>query len=232
MCRLFGLISPIEKKVEYYMLYARNNFKKQSERHPHGFGFGWYENGAPKIKKSGEKALESDLFDKLAKEVSSQIIIAHIRDASDGAIKEENSHPFSYENFIFAHNGTLHKKDKIFDMLEYPYNKDFTSDGIDSEIYFRFLVQNIKNEKDVILGLQKGIRKIIYLNIGSANFLLSDGERLYAFKYGRSLFYSLMEDCLIVSSEIIGEDKNRWKKFEEGLLLVVDKSLELREIKI
>ncbi len=90
-------------------------------------------------------------------------------------------------------------------MLENPYNKDFASDGLDSEIYFRFLVRNIKNEKDVILGLQKGIRKIIYLNIGSANFLLSDGERFYAFKYGRSLFYSLMEDCLIVSSEIIGE---------------------------
>lgn len=41
-----------------------------------------------------------------------------------------------------------------------PYNKDFTSEPIDSEIYFRYIVQCMEEEGE-IKGIKKAVQKVI-----------------------------------------------------------------------
>lgn len=65
-----------------------------------------------------------------------------------------------------------------------------TRNCTDSEVYFRFLIQNIEEQNgDVIEGIRFGIQKIYdYIDHGSLNFLLSDGNYLYAYRNGNTLF--------------------------------------------
>lgn len=241
MCRLFGLIANKEVDIKFSMLEASNKFKEQSKYNPHGWGIGYYKSSNPQVMKKGEKAFISQKFDNLVKEIRAKIFIAHVRYASSGsANSDKNAHPFLYKNWIFAHNGTIHK-DRIERQLVKPYNENFTSEPIDSEIYFRILIQCIEEENDIIKGIKKGVKEVIKDSNG-ANFILSDGENLYSYRYGRELFFlirdpksfqvtSVETQALIESKSLIEEKailiatekitKNEpWKELEDNTLLI------------
>jgi DNA-binding Lrp family transcriptional regulator len=46
-------------------------------------------------------------YDAAAREARSEIVVAHVRDASVGAIDPRNTHPFQHGRWLFAHNGTV-----------------------------------------------------------------------------------------------------------------------------
>lgn len=252
MCRLFGLIANKEVDIRFSMLEAPENFKKLGKHNPHGWGMGWYEDGEPKIEKYGESAFCSKRFEELAKEVKSRIIIAHVRIASSGASKcNKNAHPFRFRNFIFAHNGTIDKS-RICRLLRPPYNKDFTSEPIDSEIYFRYIVQCMEEEGE-IKGIKKAVQKVIE-NADGANFILSDGQKLYAFRYEKSLYclkrdpeeplqassqetFALLEakklaseKAVLVASEKLTDEK--WEEITNGELIIVSPDLAICKKKV
>lgn len=246
MCRLFGLIANKAVDVEFSLLEAPNNLRGQSRVHRDGWGIGWYEKGRPLISKEALPAYNSESFQLKVKNVKSPIVIAHVRQASSGAVSKENSHPFSHENWIFAHNGTLYEED-LFEALMPPYSENLTSEGIDSELYFRYILQCIAEENDVI----KGIRKATDLAkmLGKANFLLSDGKNLYAYCSGYSLYIlerkytkpighaspetrsmivsklSAHEQAVIFASEKLTNDEN-WKPLEDDTLVMVTPDLQ------
>jgi len=252
MCRLFGLIANGDVDVRFSMLEARNGFKHLARNNPDGWGLGWYDHGKAKIYKEKGSALNSDEFDSKVKEINSNIVFAHVRKASSGCSRQENSHPFEYKNWIFAHNGTVNKK-KLLDLLDPPFDQHFTSDPIDSEIYFRLIMQCIQRENDPVKGIIEAVTKVIGDDAG-ANFVLSDGVSLYGFRGGRSLFYlerrpdspfearsaetnALIESkrCarekafVICSEKLTDED---WHEVGEGELIVVDKYLKVTREKI
>ena len=43
----------------------------------------------------------------MAPKISSRLIFAHVRASTEGCIAESNSHPFSYGNLLFMHNGNI-----------------------------------------------------------------------------------------------------------------------------
>lgn len=248
MCRLFGLIANKEVDIRFSMLEARNKFKEQGRTNYHGWGIGWYEKGMAKIEKYGESAFESERFDALVKELVSRIFIAHVRLASSGSRADKNAHPFLYKNWLFAHNGTINCDKMLRELLIEPYNKDFTSEPIDSEIYFRFIIQNIEKEGDIIQGIKNAV-KIVVPGASGANFILSDGESIYGFKYGKELYFLsrdpnslsstskvtgalieskrlLDEKAVIIASEKLTDE--RWQEVKEGELIIVNSKLEIR----
>jgi len=255
MCRLFGLIANKEVDVKFSMLEASNNFKKQAKRNPDGWGIGWYVDGKAEIFKRGEDAFCSDKFDYKVKGVRSKIVIAHVRYASSGSSNSDiNAHPFIYNNWIFAHNGTVNK-DRICKFLKEPFDQNFTSEPIDSEIYFRFILQCIEEEADILTGIKKAVKEIIDDSKG-ANFILSDGEQLYCFRHGRDLFFLVRdpscgpvyetsketqmlieskrianEKAVIVATEKITSREN-WKEIKENSLIICKENLEIQEEKI
>jgi len=63
--------------------------------------------------KEGISAQTSNQFLPLSKEVSSNIIIAHVRKGTGAVPAERNSHPFKYKNWLFAHNGSVDRENLL-----------------------------------------------------------------------------------------------------------------------
>lgn len=255
MCRLFGLIANKSVDIKFSMLEAYNSFKTQSKKNPDGWGIGYFEKNRPVVKKSGQEAFYSEEFNELSKEIRSDIVIAHVRYSTndDSPNSSKNSHPFLYNSWIFAHNGTINKK-RIIQLLREPYNENFTSDKIDSEIYFRFIMQNIDSSNNIKEAIKKTIYEINKDATG-ANFLMTDGNILYACRVGKPLHYLIRnpkepfsglgvetktlyeskrlssERAVIISTEKITNDEN-WIEIEDMTLLTITKNLDIAEVKL
>jgi glutamine amidotransferase len=253
MCRLFGLIANKPVNIRFSMLEAGNSFKRQGKGNADGWGIGWYEqDGKSKIEKYGESAFASRRFNELAKEVNSKIFIAHVRYMSSGLEKSQrNAHPFAYKSWLFAHNGTL-KKEEVLNLLSEPYSLGFTSEPIDSELYFRYIVQCIEKDKDPIEGIKRATNEVKYLGRG-LNFILSDGKNLYAYRDGNPLYYldrnpeeyinasseetealidikkARNEKAVIVATEKITESEN-WQSIENNKLIWINNDLIIKEV--
>ena len=63
----------------------------------------------------------------------------------------------------------------------------------DSEVYFYWLIQNIRKIGDVVDGIRSALFEVRKYNHTGLNFLLSDGNTLYAFRYSieNHNYYSL-----------------------------------------
>jgi predicted glutamine amidotransferase len=238
MCRLFGLISNKPSNISYSMLEAQKSFKSLGEKNPDGWGLGWYKsNGMPVIEKYGKNVLESSRFNELVSEIGSEIIVTHIRKASPKykIISDRDAQPFIYQNWIFAHNGTLNREE-FFNILIPPFNKELTSQPIDSEIYFRLLVQNIGKYKDVTEAIKYTTIEVNKYANGT-NFILTDGFNLWAYRCNRTLFYlcrnndyeeikSSKEIGFLVSSEVLTDEN--WIEIKNNSLLEINKKLQYK----
>lgn len=122
----------------------------------------------------------SEHYEKLSKEVISNLIIAHVRKATVGNHSQENTHPFVWNNWIFAHNGTLSRD--LVTLLNASFRNRLKGQT-DSEVYFQFLLQNIEENDNIIEGIKAGVHRAQTYLKTAMNFLMSDGKRLYAFRH-------------------------------------------------
>jgi len=120
MCRLLGFRSNIPMPLAYPLLDASNALMKQSKNdsrdlaHPDGWGIGYYQNGEAVVHKNVAPAYEDAIFRQHARAISANNAIVHVRAASVGNITLQNAHPFRYQNWIWAHNGTVRPFDDIY----------------------------------------------------------------------------------------------------------------------
>lgn len=245
MCRMAGIIANKEVDFHFSLILSKNSLRNQSKRNPDGWGIGYFENNTPKVKKDSKAAYQSKEFAQLSENVKSKIIISHVRYASVGNINDRNSHPFIYKNWIFAHNGTL-DKETLKEMLNSEYLTDLTSDGIDSELYFRYIIQNIEETGNALEGIKKAINNVLnkaYYH--GANFIMSDGQKLYAFKYENPLnllkrnpkkpiYYRSKETKALIESKLLSNeraviiasermtDDEEWQTLNDGELIITD----------
>jgi len=251
MCRLLGLIANKPVDLEFSL----ERFRELAKKHPDGWGMGWYEEGEARVFKQKISALDpqSKLL-QLSKSVMSRIFLCHVRRASCGEPREENSHPFMFDNWIFAHNGTVNRE-QLRRKLRGRYAEGIAGET-DSEVYFRWLLQCIEEEGEVEEGIRVAVEEAQGSAKGALNFLLSDGEHLYAFRYGESLHklrrepggpgelsYTSSETGVLLKSKLLrGEraflvcserlTKEGWEEVEEGSLLRVGGDLRVREVRV
>ncbi len=109
MCRLLGVIANKAVDLGFSFLNADTPFRNLGAKHPHGWGIGWYENGKACVFKEGRSTLQSRYLEGKAQDVRSHVIISHVRSAKTGGPSELNSHPFPFDKYIFAHNGTVNR---------------------------------------------------------------------------------------------------------------------------
>lgn len=171
----------------------------------------------------------------LAKSNGSNILIAHIRKASEGEVNLCNSHPFVKDEWAFCHNGTVHEHKEI------PLSNLMPKGSTDSERFFYYILERVKGASKGGI-IERLISAISYIkenfNRSSLTFLLSNGELLFAFrdfnedydvepKEALKEYYTLkwlsMPDGLIFSSEEIPLGQPGWTDMENGQLAVVDK---------
>src|SRR5512135_1474879 len=108
MCRLFGLHGGAQPvAATFWLLEAPDSLSVQSRRDPDGTGLGWYDDGRPRVERSPIAAYEDRRFAEQARHVTSRTYVAHVRFASTGGLRVENTHPFEQDGRLLAHNGVV-----------------------------------------------------------------------------------------------------------------------------
>ncbi len=227
MCRLFALISNKDASVEFSDLMI--DFRALSKDHPHGWGMGWYDGTIPDLIKSPLSANQDNMFLNTSLNVRSKILMAHIRFGTMGPRTVNNTHPFCFDNWMFAHNGTIYSKD----IIRYSMPKEYLGrikGTTDSEYLFHLILFQADEKKDLIKGIRSAID--ILSDDGeekttSFNFVMSDGKKLYAChktlnELGTYTLYTLERDksydhpatsMIISSSPLTRED---WSPIENN----------------
>jgi len=213
MCRLYGFRANEPTKVECTLVQAQNALMVQSrsdlrgKAHEDGWGIAYYKNSAASIEKRIAAAHEDLHFGVMAERVHSTTVVAHVRQATVGAITPRNTHPFQYGRWVFAHNGTVARFDHARRLLEQRIDAELLElrqGETDSELAFYWILSRLRRSGvDLDAGcddprllaeaLSDSVHALEAMGVGGEkpaklNFLLTDGKVLVASRWRNSLF--------------------------------------------
>ncbi|MCZ7564150.1 MAG: class II glutamine amidotransferase [Burkholderiales bacterium] len=211
MCRLYGFRSSYPRKVECELIRAENSLLAQSRKdslgnsHPDGWGLATHDGVAPRVVREAEAAGDSEAFRWASAQVHSRNVLAHVRRATIGDLRVENTHPFSDGRWAFAHNGTLAAFPALRERMlaEIPERQRGAILGhTDSEHIFHFLLAQIRTrpERASIASVRAGVAALVGWVQRAApgseiglNILMTDGRESLGVRFGRSLWYALRD---------------------------------------
>jgi predicted glutamine amidotransferase len=224
-----------------------DNFLELSLEHPDGWGYSHLDRGARVAEKYREAipALQSSrLKEQLATKTDGSLL--HFRWASKGLdVKEKNSHPFSYEDVTFIHNGSFAPFDVLEPYISEKYKSLFEGET-DSERYFFYLLTEI-DKHGFLDGIQKGLEFIKHnISHSSANMMMMNTEYFVtAVRYNQDripaafsndhdyyeIRYKIIAGDVIVASS--GWDQSSWTLIPNDTLFIVkraDQSITTRSL--
>jgi glutamine amidotransferase len=77
------------------------------------WGLGFYQGGEILLKRRPFDERRTLSFAELAKDIRAEVLVGHIRTATVGALRTENTHPFRYRQWLFASTGTVPAAERI-----------------------------------------------------------------------------------------------------------------------
>lgn len=265
MCRLFFIFNHSLTKPEISRILVQRTRKNKNtpflKNHrddgPHKDGFGIaYQQGKEWTTYKSLNNPISKIYDDFNKIIVSKMVIIHLRrnchlgnscTIATGRKSLENSHPFSYKNYVFAHNGNINN----FEMHKGKLRKYIPDDlflnikgETDSEwifyIFLNLLQEFSGNDSHNMKKLHSILEKLLnILKIEcqefSANFILSNGEFSIITRYihydptkynendkqePNSLYYDTTNGIIITSEPIT----RNYKLVPENTAIYVDHS--------
>jgi predicted glutamine amidotransferase len=139
MARLFGLIGNRADLAGKVLVSEADVLRVRSRGHQLGWGVGFYQAGEVLMRRRPIDDREEIDLAKLTSDVRADVLIGHVRSATIGALRTENTHPFRYRQWLFAQTGTIAQFDPIRERLVQSV-PEFLRGGIrgetDSEIMF------------------------------------------------------------------------------------------------
>lgn len=237
MCRLFGAAASAPIDISFELLEADNPLIRQSERHDSGWGMACYIDGRPEVMRFAEAAHGDPGFTEAA-EAEANLFVVHVRRATVGGLKLENTHPFSRDRYTYCHNGTILQPARLRELADRPPRGD-----TDSEQFFNALMTTFDPD-DVIGSLRFTVEAVCErCSFSALNFLFCDGKRLYAYRFGLYRLFWLVRNLdldadtqthyhlhlerprgahvVLVASEKLTESEP-WGEFEQDELLICD----------
>ncbi|MFG2976002.1 class II glutamine amidotransferase [Streptomyces sp. NPDC048331] len=221
-----------------------------------GFGVGWYteeDTTTPATFRDIGPAWNNRNLRELADHVRSPLFFAHIRASTGTAVQQTNCHPFRYGRWLFMHNGAIadfHRMRRELTLLIDPVLYPDVEGTTDSEVMFHLaLTCGLEADPPGAVARMAGVVERVGREHGveyplQMTLAISDGERLWAFRYSsrsesRSLFYSSRVDALrklhpdmeflqevsdetrLVVSEPLGDLPGAWNKVPESTYGIV-----------
>ncbi len=196
MCELLAISSqkPTHTGFSLSKLASHSHYNDEKFSNHDGWGVAYYEGKDATLLREPQSASDSQLVRFIEKNIPpTQLLISHIRKATQGKRALWNTQPFARElsgrMHIFAHNGDF---SAIQNLPEFT-SKAFTPIGnTDSEHAFCYLLDKIKSlwdqhsspsisqRYDIICHFAERLRQY-----GPANFLYADSELLFAHAHQR-----------------------------------------------
>ena len=198
MCRLFGMTAgwrPL--RATFWLLEAPDSLAEQSRRNPDGYGIATYgPDGLARVDKRPAAAYEDEVFAREAKERESPTFVAHVRYASTGDLRVENTHPFEQHNRVFAHNGSVGDLPALQSRLG--PSADLIRGDSDSERFFGLITREIEaSNGDVGVGMVAAARWVAQeLPVYSLNCVLATPSELWALRYPESHRLMMLERAI------------------------------------
>jgi glutamine amidotransferase len=224
MCELLGVSASPGRELGVYF----ERFRTRAEENRDGWGFAWWEDGAPHTIKEPVRIDESDEATRLEQNPPrSEVFIVHVRAASVGSLIRENAHPFAANavarDWVFAHNGTVQELDRLETGGLEPEGET------DSERAFHHLLARLDAlgataDDDVIAACVLAAGRELSERDSRVNFLLSDGQTLYAYHDGHRTLHVLDHGTAaegVVIASVPLTDEPGWIKLSAGEVLVV-----------
>src|SRR6202163_3985498 len=117
MARLFGIIGNRPDLAARVLASEADALRARSKGAPLGWGLGFYQGGEVLMRRRPiDERPEIDVA-KLAADVRADLLVGHVRLATVGALRTENTHPFRYRQWLFAMTGTVAQFDAIRERL-------------------------------------------------------------------------------------------------------------------
>ena len=184
-----------------------NSIEHLSPGNPSGWGVAFYSDGAaPTIRRGAPAAYLDPQFDVAVAEAaaaSAWVAVSHIRACSSGLCNIPNPHPFARQkngkHWLMGHNGTISKetlldliRPEFFEANPPQYGTTYP-EWIDSDLYFIYILQTLEDFGwDIKRGLGEVVERLRAAIPGDEeelNFFLTDGNAIWAYREGRSLYY-------------------------------------------
>jgi glutamine amidotransferase len=247
MCRLYAQRADVSSSAEEPLCSSHNALQFQSHKHQHGWGVAWYQRGVPRLVRGILPAHADEAFTEAASHAHSEVVVAHVRDASVGPISADNSHPFLHGRWVFAHNGTVARfrsSSRVRARIEREIDRDLREavrGDTDSERCFHLFLTRLRalvrpGEDATLAAVRAALADVTEVvqrcaddasHPSSLNFVVSDGRLVCACRRGRDLVYHLRPRPrrFVVASERIGD--RDWKVVPDGGFVGVDERFRL-----
>lgn len=189
---------------------------------PDGWGIAWRDGAALRLEKEPIAACRSLRFESLLRSWGSDLAIAHVRKARHPPINSlVNTHPFLHaccgRRWVFAHNGLVPGIIPLERARGAPVCRP--EGETDSEFAFCHLLAQVTQgfHSPAWLGALAEDSAAI-ARLGQFNFLLSDGEHLFAYGHDR-LHYLEHEGFAMIATEPLTAHPD-WRAFAPGELRI------------
>lgn len=241
-CRFWGMISyslPESVALEH-LINAPYSLKNLGASNRNGWGLAYYNDAAPVVMRGELPANLDPNFTMAAQELAgsnAHIGLGHVRAATSGATDIPNPHPFiRYKGgkwWAFGHNGWL-SKEKLKELIGSQYlaeNPPTVGDNwddpnvVDSDLYMLYVIKCIEEcNWNVTQGIAKAVIDITQVDYGIMNFFLSDGETLWGFRKGATLYYyhnGISPQYSVIASQPPTSDPNGWIPLNDYNLVIL-----------
>lgn len=249
MCRLLGVVCSEATDFRFSLHEAPRSLAVLSAEHADGWGLAVHSRGTGwDLHRNPVRAGECARFKELAASARGEILLAHIRKRTVGPIGVANTHPFQRAGLVFAHNGTIEDIEWFSTQTSNARRAEIEGQT-DSERFFAWvltLLDELGHDR-IDEALHRAVdRALERPKLGAVNFLLSNGESLWAFRHGRTLHllerhpgdpvrevriaheteaeldtpWSPRRHAFLVASEHMTDEP--WREVAEGTLLRID----------
>jgi predicted glutamine amidotransferase len=200
---------------------------------PLGWGMGFYQGGEVLMRRRPIDDREEIDVAKLAGDVRADLLIGHVRSATVGALRTENTHPFRYRQWLFAMTGTVAQFESVRDRLIASV-PEFLRGNIrgetDSEIVFHVFLSFLHDAgrlNDAVVpenAVRDALRSSLSVVDGMAaevggepskvNLLVANGDVLIGVQKGDRMSYRVLSGKNDADM-IIGEDNQLRRRAPE-----------------
>jgi glutamine amidotransferase len=204
MCQLLGMNANTPTDV----CFSFTGLATRADEHKDGFGIAFFEDRGLRHFVDHHGARSSPVAELVKRyPIRSDIVIAHIRKATQGRVALENTHPFVRElwgrYWVFAHNGDLKQFTPRLHGAFRPVGET------DSERAFCWLMQELAKAHAAVPSvaeLTRTLRELLPQPAahGTFNLLLSNGQALWA--HGSTQLHWLLREHPFRSAHLADQD--------------------------
>lgn len=107
MARLFGVVGNRTDLLGAVLASETAALRVTSAGVPLGWGIGFYQGGEVLMRRRPSDDRDLLLPHDIAGDIRADMLVGHVRSATVGALRPENTHPFRYGEWLFAQTGTV-----------------------------------------------------------------------------------------------------------------------------